>query len=115
MQYYYIAKLFLAIYNPNIPKIGLGYQRQRQAVLDEVFQNSEAVCGIALSSSLSNARLTACTAIMAAGPWFRNRPYEEQELLLQLLGRAQKENAWPTEALAQGLMEEWGWPCSEDK
>jgi hypothetical protein len=109
MQYYYMAKFLLAIYNPNVPKIGLGYQQHRRTVSEEVLQNTEAVCGIALSSSLANARLTACTAIMACGPWFEERPREEQELLLSLLSRAEKENAWPTAALAQGLKKEWGW------
>lgn len=109
IQYYYIAKLFLAVYNPNIPKIGLGYQRLRRTVSEEVLQNAEAVCGIAFTTSLAAARLTACTAIVACGPWFHERPRAEQELLLQLLKRASAESAYPTASLAQGLMEEWGW------
>ncbi|PSS28468.1 hypothetical protein M430DRAFT_132978 [Amorphotheca resinae ATCC 22711] len=109
MQYYYIAKLFLAVYNPSIPKIGLGYQRQRRAIAEEVLQNAEAVCGIAFSSSLVAARLTACVAIIACGPWFIERDREQQEMLLQLLRRAEVENAWPTSFLTQGLMGEWAW------
>ncbi|KAL2007462.1 hypothetical protein VTN00DRAFT_8900 [Thermoascus crustaceus] len=43
VQYYYIAKLFLAIYNPNTPRIGLGYQRHRRTISDEVLRNAEAL------------------------------------------------------------------------
>jgi hypothetical protein len=109
MQYHYIAKLFLAVYNPSIPKIGLGYQRQRRAIAEKVLQNAEAVCGIAFSSSLVAARLTACVAIIACGPWFIERDREQQEMLLQLLRIAETENAWPTSFLTQGLMGEWAW------
>lgn len=109
MQYYYIAKLFLAAYNPNVPKIGLGYQRLRKEITNEVLRNAEAVCGIAFCTKAASARLTACTAIIACGPWFHERLHEEQEQLLELLERARIENAWPTESLAHGLIEEWGW------
>ncbi|RAO67520.1 uncharacterized protein BHQ10_003532 [Talaromyces amestolkiae] len=108
-QYYYIAKLFLAIYNPVVPRIGLGYQRHRKSISDEVLRNAEAVCGIASATSLVAARLTARTAIIACGPWFHDRPRAEQELLLQLLKRTEMESALPTESLIQGLMVEWGW------
>ena len=107
VQYYYIAKLFLAAYNPNIPRIGLGYQRHRRAVADEVLENAEAVCGIALNTKLVAARLTAVTAMIACGPWFDSRPHEEQDVLLQLLENVEVEHALPTSVLSQGLMEEW--------
>jgi hypothetical protein len=76
---------------------------------EEVLQNAEAVCGIAFATSLVAARLTACTAIIACGPWFHDRPRMEQEQLLQLLKRVEAETAYPTGSLTQGLMEEWGW------
>ncbi|KAJ6097018.1 hypothetical protein N7486_007764 [Penicillium sp. IBT 16267x] len=109
MQYYYIAKLFLAVYNPVVPRIGLGAQKHRKSISDEVLQNAEAVCGIAFATSLVAVKLTACTAIIACGPWFHDRPRAEQELLLQLLRRTEMESARPTESLIQGLMEEWEW------
>lgn len=109
VQYYYIAKLFLAVYNPIVPRIGLGYRRHRRDVSDDVLRNAEAVCGIAFKTSLVAARLTACTAIVACGPWFHGCPREEQEQLLQLLKRTEVESALPTESLIQGLMEEWEW------
>lgn len=109
IQYYYIAKLFLAVNNPNVPKIGLGYQRLRRTTSEEVLKNAEAVCGIAFATTLVAARLTACTAIIACGPWFHDRPRAEQEQLLGLLKRAEEETAMPTASLTQGLIEEWGW------
>ena len=71
-----------------------------------VLRHAQAVCGIALCTELPTARLTACTAIIACGSWFHDRPREEQDFLLHLLKRAKVENAWPTASLAQGLMEE---------
>ncbi len=109
MQYYYISRLFLAIFDPRKPKVGLGYQRLRRTMDEEVLKNAEAVCGISLATSLASARITACTAIVACGPWFHERPLRQQELLLQLLKKAETENALPTASLAQGLMEEWDW------
>ncbi|KAJ5609967.1 hypothetical protein N7510_006686, partial [Penicillium lagena] len=109
IQYYYIAKLFLAVYNPVVPRIGLGYQKHRKRTSYEVLQNAEAVCGIAFATSLVAVQLTACTAIIACGPWFHDRPRAEQELLLQLLRRTEIESARPMESLIQGLMEEWDW------
>ncbi|KIX96706.1 uncharacterized protein Z520_07425 [Fonsecaea multimorphosa CBS 102226] len=109
MQYYYIARLFLAIYNPSAPKVGLGYQRLRRTMDEEVLKNAEAICGISLATPLAAARITTCTALVACGPWFHDRPIEQQELILQLLKRAEVENALPTASLAQGLKEEWNW------
>ncbi len=94
MQYYYIARLFLAIYNPNTPKVGLGYQRLRRNMDEEVLKNAEAVIGISLATPLAAARITACTAIVACGPWFHDRPIEQQELEVNgKSGEAMK--SWP--------------------
>ena len=106
IQYCHMAKLFLAVYNPDIPKLGLGYQRLRKSVAEEVFKHAKAVCGIALFAELPTAPLT---AIIACGPWFHDRPREEQELLPSVMKRAEVENAWSTASLAQGLMEERDW------
>ena len=97
------------MYDPNIPKLGLGYQRLRKPVAEEVLRHAQAVCSIALSTELITARFTASTAIIACGPWFHERLCEEQELLLHLLKRADVENVWPTASLAQALVEEWNW------
>lgn len=109
MQYCYIARLFLAQYNPKTPKVGLGSQRLRRTIDEEVLKNAEAICGISLATPLAAARVTACTAIVACGPWFHHRPAEEQNLLLQLLKKAETENALPTASLAKSLKEEWDW------
>lgn len=109
MQYYYIARLFLAIYKPNAPKVGLGYQRLRRLMDEEVLLNAEAICGISLATTLAAARITTCTALVACGPWFHERPLEQQELILQLLRRADTENGLPTGNLIQGLKAEWSW------
>ena len=109
IQYYYIAKLFLAIYNPSQPKVGLGYQRHRRAMANEVLESAEAVLGISLAMPTPAAKVTACNAIIACGPWFHERPREEQEVLLALLKRAEQENALPTASLVQGLIGEWDW------
>ncbi|KAK5031828.1 hypothetical protein LTS07_004449 [Exophiala sideris] len=109
IQYYYIARIFLAHYNPQTLKVGLGSQRLRRTMDEEVLKNAEAVCGISLASPLAAARITACTAIVACGPWFHVRPVEQQDLLLRLLKKAEVENALPTASLVQGLKEEWAW------
>ncbi|KAK7888416.1 hypothetical protein LTR67_008762 [Exophiala xenobiotica] len=109
MQYYHIARIFLALCRPKVPHLGLRYQRGRRAISAEVLTHVRAVCGICCSTSLVTARLTACTALIACGSWFAESSREEQELVLQILKRAQQENAWPTESLSQELMEEWGW------
>ncbi|KAK4949871.1 hypothetical protein LTR10_011713 [Elasticomyces elasticus] len=108
-MYYYIARIFLAHYNPQTLKVGLGSQRLRRTMDEEVLKNAEAVCGISLASPLAAARITACTAIVACGPWFHVRPVEQQDLLLRLLKKAEVENALPTASLVQGLKEEWAW------
>jgi hypothetical protein len=109
MQYYYIARLFLAIYRSNAPKVGLGYQRIRRTMDNDVLMNAEAICGISLNTPLAAARITTCTALVACGSWFHERPPEQQELILQLLRRANIENALPTANLVQGLKAEWNW------
>ncbi|OAG38744.1 hypothetical protein AYO21_07097 [Fonsecaea monophora] len=106
-QYYHLAKILLALYNPSLqrPGAGLKYQRAHLEMERDVLEHARLACGIASSNDFVTTRFTLCAILLTCGGWFRSPP--EQEAIIDLLSATGKESGWPTESVIEALKESW--------
>ncbi|KJR89525.1 ARCA-like protein [Sporothrix schenckii 1099-18] len=112
LQHHILAELFLVSFDPKIPRIGRQRLEAAKNVNDRVCALVREVCGIGLGNQWTPPGMfTACMAITAFGDRFHER--RDQEALLDMLRRTEKDHARPTEAVQQQLMRSWGWDTSQ--
>jgi hypothetical protein len=108
VQHLEIARILLAVYNPNIPRLGPGQRAATRDMDRDLKSIILRLCGIALSNQHSPPGLiTASVAIAMCGDRFTDRA--EQQALLAVLVKLEDEHAWPTHATQKFLKEAWGW------
>ena len=79
---------------------------------DEIKSLVKTLAGLAVSNDKTPPHMvTACIGISMAGDRFTER--SEQETLLDVLVRTEKEFAWPTDAAQKQLREAWRWDIDE--
>lgn len=106
VQYYHLCRILLAIYNPAVPRMGLGLKHATKKLGAEVVDNVRAICGIARSNRPTPAHFTACHAIYVCGEWFEN--HGERMAMLALLEETERQKGWPTNATNLELRQQWG-------
>lgn len=103
-----LAMILLTVYNPNMPRLGLGQQDAARSMDEKIKEIVLEICGIAMSNRQSPpAFLTATLAITMCGDRFTDPV--EQQALLDVLIETDRDNAWPTAAMQKKLKETWGW------
>lgn len=103
-----IARIVLAVQNPNIPQFGVGRRTAMQALDQDIKCILLRLCGIGLSNQHSPpALITASVAIAMCGDRLTDRV--EQKALLGVLVKLEEEHAWPTHATQKSLKEAWSW------
>ncbi|OCK75378.1 hypothetical protein K432DRAFT_429464 [Lepidopterella palustris CBS 459.81] len=108
LQHYHLARILLTAHNPKVPRLGPGQRTALRLMNDEIQNDVRTLCGMAESNSRTPPNyVTACMAIAMAGDRFTER--REQEALLRLLLKTEKEHAWPTSTAQMHLKEAWGW------
>jgi hypothetical protein len=108
IQHLEIARILLAVYNPQVPRLGPGQRTAMRAVDENLKSIVLRLCGIALSNQQSPPGLvTASVAIGLCGDRFTDRA--EQQALLAVLVKLEDEHAWPTQTTQKFLKEAWGW------
>ncbi|KAK8112740.1 hypothetical protein PG984_013266, partial [Apiospora sp. TS-2023a] len=101
IQYHLLAQLFLAQFDPTIP-------RER---IDELMRR---LCGIGASNQWAPpAMFEASTGIAMFGDRFEERV--DQEAMLDILRRTESDHARPTKAVQQQLTRAWGWMPSYEE
>ncbi|KAK0609548.1 hypothetical protein B0T17DRAFT_594057 [Bombardia bombarda] len=113
VQHHLLAKLFLVCSNPRIPDPRLpsiyGQRRASERDLtDRVQSIVRTLCGIGLGNQWTPPGMfTACMAISAFGDRFHDR--RDQQGMLDILKKTEKDHARPTEAVQHQMMRDWGW------
>ncbi|KAG9962394.1 hypothetical protein KCU61_g4772, partial [Aureobasidium melanogenum] len=108
LQHYHLGRALLAVYNPRIPRLGVAHRNALKEVGEVLKDQIKIICGIALSNhSISASYVHASMMIAMGGDRFTER--REQEGLFEILTKAQKEYAWPTQSVQEHLKEVWGW------
>ncbi|KAK3937455.1 hypothetical protein QBC46DRAFT_392691 [Diplogelasinospora grovesii] len=111
-QHHLLAELFLIRFDPKVPRIG-GYRRTAEKVMTERIQRLvRKVCGIGLGNQWTPPSMfTACMAIAAFGDHFPER--RDQEAMIDILKKTEKDHARPTEAVQEQMMGCWGWMAED--
>ncbi|KAL5341079.1 hypothetical protein BJX70DRAFT_74541 [Aspergillus crustosus] len=108
IQHIELARILLTVFNPTIPKPGLGLglgHRQRTLTLRASVLR---LCGIAIHNRKNPPSLTtALLGIVACGEVFDDP--REQRALLGLLDELEGLHGWPVGGYREGLREAWGW------
>ncbi|KAI0120935.1 hypothetical protein BJ170DRAFT_688356 [Xylariales sp. AK1849] len=114
IQHHILAQLFLAQFDPTIPRVGT----KRGAAVKRVTQRIEylirQLCGIgACNQWTPPALFTASMGIAMFGDRFEEKV--DQEAMLDVLKKTEMNHARPTKRIQQSLMRVWGWlPNYED-
>ncbi|MCJ1259177.1 hypothetical protein MMC24_007013 [Lignoscripta atroalba] len=112
IQHYILSSILLAVYNPKLPRLGPGQRAALKTMDDEIKSLVKTLAGLAVSNDKTPPHMvTACIGISMAGDRFTER--SEQETLLDVLVRTEKEFAWPTDAAQKQLREAWRWDIDE--
>jgi hypothetical protein len=107
MQYYHTTMILLAIGDPGRLKIGFGRKESRRLLQEEIAHHAGLLFGICTTVDDIETKITACNAIGLCAPWLTDRA--QQETIIRMLGRVERDVAWPTRNIAFGAMDEWGW------
>lgn len=106
MQYYHTAMILLTIADTGRLKIGVGHRESRRMLQAEVADHASMLFGMCTGDDMQ-ARLGACHVVSVCAPYITGRA--QQEEIIRMLSRIERENAWPTRAIAFGAMDEWEW------
>ncbi|KAL2839666.1 hypothetical protein BJY01DRAFT_257699 [Aspergillus pseudoustus] len=98
VQHVELARILLAVYDPNIPRLGLGHRAAMRALSEELRGCVLRLCGIAVHNRKNPPSLTtALLGIVVCGDHFEDRA--EQQAILALLDELEYDLGWPS----------WGW------
>lgn len=108
VQHHLLASLLLSIFNPQIPKTGRGRREAERAVEIAIKSDLMELCGIGLYNNWSPpAMFTASMGIALCGDRMKDR--KDQEALLHILVKTEKDHARPTKAVQDQMIEAWDW------
>ncbi|KAH6652595.1 hypothetical protein BKA67DRAFT_519135 [Truncatella angustata] len=114
VQHHILAQLFLAQFDPAIPRVGTRRGAAVKAMAKRVDYLMRQICGIGASNQWTPPALfTASMGIAMFGDQFEERI--DQEAMLEVLRKTETNHARPTKAIQEQLMRGWGWiPTYED-
>ncbi|KAJ0425004.1 hypothetical protein BJY00DRAFT_326115 [Aspergillus carlsbadensis] len=108
VQHVELARILLAVYNPTIPRLGLGHRAAMRALSEELRGCVLRLCGIAVHNRKNPPSLTtALLGIVVCGEHFEDRA--EQRALLGLLDELEYDLGWPVGNSRDRLKQSWGW------
>lgn len=107
LQHFEIASLMLSVYDPRLPRLGLGALSAHRSLGAKIRKSTLKICGLALSNKTPIAMIDATHIISVCGSYFENSEPTEQNALVSFLEKVESEYAWPTEGVITALKEAW--------
>ncbi|KAL4946458.1 hypothetical protein BDV06DRAFT_218388 [Aspergillus oleicola] len=108
VQHIELARILLAVYNPNIPRLGFGHRESMRVLSEELRASVLRLCGIAVHNRQNPPSLTtALLGIVVCGEHFDD--WTEQKALLELLDELEWHHGWPVGDYRHRLKQSWGW------
>ncbi|KAH8804367.1 hypothetical protein F5884DRAFT_795864 [Xylogone sp. PMI_703] len=107
MQFYHMAKVLLALYNPNRAS-GMDFLELARMVEEDIREHTVQLCGMikSLGSRHPGALVNGVQPLILCGRSLKNR--EEQLELVRMLRQIERDTAWPTNQGIQSLQKAWG-------
>ncbi|KAL4954371.1 hypothetical protein BDW69DRAFT_183591 [Aspergillus filifer] len=107
VQHIELARILLAVYNPNLPRLGFGHRESMRVLSEELRASVLRLCGIAVHNRQNPPSLTtALLGIVVCGEHFDNPA--EQNALLELLDELEWHHGWPVGDYRRRLKHSWG-------
>ncbi|KAB5545750.1 hypothetical protein GE09DRAFT_1243583 [Coniochaeta sp. 2T2.1] len=98
LQHHLLAELFLARFDPKIPKIGANRKVAEEQLTERIQKLARRILGIGIGNQWAPPALfTACMAIAGFGDHFHSR--EDKQAMLEILKITEQEHARPTETI----------------
>ena len=107
MQYYHTAMILLTIADTSRVKVGVGHRESRKLLQAEILHHASHLFGICTTGDNIQSRLGACHVVSVCAPWISDRA--QQQGIIKMLSQYERDNAWPTRAIALDAMDEWEW------
>ena len=108
MQYHDLAGILQTVYDPTIPRLGIGSIVSARQVSSTVQDIVVRMCGSAISNpNIQTALITAHLAISLAGQYFTDN--RQQSSILDLLIKLELDYAWPTAKVVAELKHIWSY------
>lgn len=108
IQHHLLAQILLAIFDPELPRIGGSRTSAARAMEAQVESSLRELCGIGLCNRWTPPGIfTASMGIAICGDRFEDRM--DQEALLNVLIQTEKDHARPTAAIQLQMKKAWGW------
>lgn len=108
VQHHKLAQILLCIFDPKIPRIGGSRNVAVRNMEAQIKPTLRQLCGIGLYNRWTPPGMfTASMGIAICGDRFEDR--FDQEALLDILVRTERDHARPTAAVQKQLKEAWGW------
>ncbi|KIN05899.1 hypothetical protein OIDMADRAFT_113285 [Oidiodendron maius Zn] len=112
IQHHLLAQIILAIFDPKLPRVGGSRSFAVKAMESEVMSSLRELCGIGLYNRWTPPGIfTASMGIALCGDRFTDRI--DQEALLDVLVKTEKDHARPTAAIQLQMKESWGWVTND--
>ncbi|KAL4757600.1 uncharacterized protein BDW70DRAFT_171141 [Aspergillus foveolatus] len=107
VQHLELARILLAVYNPALPRLGIGYRGTMRDLSRELRTAVLRLCGIAVSNRQNPPSLTtALLGIVVCGEHIEDG--DEQCALLGLLDELEYHHGWPIASYRNQLEVSWG-------
>ncbi|RDW78917.1 uncharacterized protein DSM5745_05769 [Aspergillus mulundensis] len=108
VQHLELARVLLAVYDPSIPRLGLGYRQSMRGLSEKLRAALLRLCGIAVYNRQNPPSLTtALLGIVVCGEYIADA--KEQRALLGLLDELEFHHGWPVASYRGRLKGAWGW------
>ncbi|KAK5085164.1 hypothetical protein LTR64_008638 [Lithohypha guttulata] len=106
LQYYHLARVVLAIYDPALTRLGFGSIRARKSSEREVLDGMRNIVGLAVSNEdVNNAIFEASHVLKACGGYLKDEA--EQNAAIAFLENVQQRMGWTTEKTIAELRSQW--------
>lgn len=107
LQYYYLSKLVLVLYDPGLPCAGLGFKHARDGAEKKMSKYLGLVVGLAKSNpQVFNAGFSACHILVACESYISMQ--RERTAALSFIEEVRPRIGWPPTKLMNRLRWRWG-------
>lgn len=108
IQHHILAQLFLTQFDPSIPKVGPNRRAANEKRTSRIENLVRELCGIGVWNQWTPPSMfTACMGIAMFGDQFMVR--SDQDALIEILRKTERDHARPTAAIQAQLQKDWGW------
>lgn len=106
LQYYHLARIVLAIYDPELTQLGFGSLRARKSSERRVLDGMRNIVGLAVSNEdVNNATFEASHILKTCGVYLKDEA--EQNAAIAFLEHVQQKMGWTTRGTIAELRSQW--------